>query len=555
MTPLESTAPRPISPSITDVHLYDALGSADRLWVRGRLMIAPDPPLPSAQRGWWNRWGKSPSALSLPTSLGIRTQVSGIELHAEVPVRPEGYFDVTFETELPPSRRGWRMARHQITVSEQTLRACNVVLPVPSKPGIGLVVALPLNFTYEAEGVQRLTQSPLARRLTELLRALHEEHGTDQPIYYLCCVPSEERHRQPELALATTSLGWPNGPIVLMPTRRADAADTVAEGIDRLRWLFAKQLSLVVINQEPATETRFREAVMEQADRAPVTHYAGATQDLRTLQINGERRRSLPRWTARPTRQRRVPRHPIVFLHGMLATTMLRMQIPEDTNYFSHLRPFLRERGIEALYPNVEPTGGVAARAEQLRDLIRHWTDEPVNLIAHSMGGLDARYLIAHLNMANRVASLTTIAAPHHGTAVADWFCLNFRQRVPLLLTLEAFGINVDGFRDCQTDVCRTFNERTPDAPGVRYFSYTASVPSSRVSPLLRRAWNLLTASEGVNDGLVSVHSAVWGQVIGSLTVDHFVQTPDCMIVRPNEHFDAVNFYARLIADLAHRGF
>ncbi len=238
----------------------------------------------------------------------------------------------------------------------------------------------------------------------------------------------------------------------------------------------------------------------------------------------------------------------------MLAMTMLRMQIPEDTNYFSHLRPFLRERGIEALYPNVEPTGGVAERAEQLRDLIRHWTSEPINLVAHSMGGLDARYLITHLGMADQVASLTTVATPHHGTSVADWFCLNFRQRVPLLLTLEAFGINVDGFRDCRTDACRLFNERTPDAAEVRYFSYTASVPSSRVSPLLRRAWNILTPIEGANDGLVSVRSGGWGEVLGMLSVDHFAQTPDGLFVRPGENFDALTFYSRLIEDLAHRG-
>ncbi len=559
MTPLESAVARPATPSITGVHLYDALGSAKRLWVRGRLIVPPESTgalvRPAHSRGWWNRWGKTIPPSSLPPSLQIHTQVGGVDLQAEAPLRSDGYFDISFEAELPPARRGWRMARHQITVAEQTLRACNVVLPVPGTGGAGLIVVLPLKFTYDADGIQRFPESALARRLTELLRALHDEHGAEQPIYYLGCGPIEERHRQPELALATTSLGWPSGPIVLMPALRNEAVTALAAGIDRLRWLFAKQLKFVVINQEPAAEALLGQEVKGKVDRAAVSHYAGTTEDLRTLRINGERRTPLPvRWLARPTRQRCVPRHPVVFCHGMLAMTMLRMQVPEEANYFTHLRPFLRERGIEALYPSVEPTGGVAARAEQLRDLIRHWTDEPINLIAHSMGGLDARFLITHLGMADRVASLTTIAAPHHGTTIADWFCLNFRQRVPLLLTLEAFGINVDGFRDCRTDVCRTFNERTPNVPGVRYFSYTASVPSSRVSPLLRRAWNILTPAEGANDGLVSVRSAVWGQVLGTLSVDHFAQTPDGLFVRPGETFDAVNFYSHLIEDLAHRG-
>ena len=550
----EATALRPTAPTTIDVYMHDTLASANRLWVRGRL-IAPLESSPTVPRGWWSRWGKTPLLPPLASTVHIRTQVGGVDLQADVPLRPDGYFEVTFETELPPVRRGWRMARHQITVAEQTLRSCNVVLAVPAAHANGILVVLPLEFTYEGDGVQRLTESPLAQRLTELLRALHEEHGDEQPIYYLGCIPIEDRQRQAELALATTSLGWPSGPVVLMPALRTDAADALETGVDRLRWLFAKQLDFVVINREPSAESRLREAVEEQPDRAAVAHYAGASEDLRTLRINGEQRMPLPaRWTARPTRLRSVPRHPVVFCHGMLAMTMLRMQIPEDTNYFSHLRPFLRERGIEALYPNVEPTGGVVARAEQLRDLIRHWTHEPVNIVAHSMGGLDARHVISHLGMAEQVVSLTTIATPHRGTAVADWFCLNFRQRVPLLLTLEAFGINVDGFRDCRTDACETFNERTPDAAGVRYFSYTASVPSSRVSPLLRRAWNILTLAEGANDGLVSVRSASWGEVLGSLSVDHFAQTPDGLFVRPGENFDAVNFYAHLIEDLAHRG-
>lgn len=553
MTPSEVLAPGPNA--TLDVHMHDTLASANRLWVRGQLIAPQDASAVAVQRGWWGRWGKAPPPSHMAASLHIRTQVGGVDLQAEVPLRSDGYFEVTFNTELPPARRGWRMARHQITVGDQTLRACNVVLAVPAARGEGVLLVLPLEFTYDEDGVQRLMESPLAERLTELLRALYEEHEGELPVYYLACVPIYDRQRQAELALATTSLGWPTGPVVPIPALRTDVAVALEIGVDRLRWLFDKQLDFTVINREGSVESQLREAVKVRPDRASVSHYAGVEENLRTLRINGEQRVPLlAKWTGRPTRRRSMPRHPVVFCHGMLAMTMLRMQIPEDTNYFSHLRPFLRERGIEALYPNVEPTGGVAARAEQLRDLIRQWTNEPVNLIAHSMGGLDARQVVSHLGMADRVASLTTIATPHRGTAVADWFCLNFRQRVPLLLTLEAFGINVDGFRDCRTDACKTFNELTPDAHGVRYFSYTASVPSSRVSPLLRRAWNILTPAEGANDGLVSVRSAVWGEVLGSLSVDHFAQTPDGLFVHPGENFDAVHFYAHLIEDLAHRG-
>jgi triacylglycerol lipase len=250
-----------------------------------------------------------------------------------------------------------------------------------------------------------------------------------------------------------------------------------------------------------------------------------------------------------------LTRHPLVFCHGMLACTMLRLQLAKDNNYFATLGDFLRERGFQVLCPTVTPTGGVAARAEQLRDQIRRWTDEPVNIIAHSMGGLDARAMITHLSMAERVRSLVTICTPHQGSYLAEWFQANYRRRVPLLVALESLGIDVDGFRDCQPAFCREFNLRTPNAAGVSYFSYGGDVPQSKVSPMLRRAWTLLGKVEGPNDGLVSLASARWNDFLGTLYADHFAQTPDGAFVHPNESFDSVGFFVRLVEDLARRGF
>jgi triacylglycerol lipase len=194
------------------------------------------------------------------------------------------------------------------------------------------------------------------------------------------------------------------------------------------------------------------------------------------------------------------------------------------------------------------------ARAHELRDQIDRWTDEPVNLVAHSMGGLDARYMVTRLNMADRVRSLTTISTPHRGTYLADWFLANFRRRVPLLLAMEALGVNVDGFSDCRPSACRDFNARTPDVERVRYFSYGGAVSAAHVTPVLRRAWNLLTVAEGPNDGMVSVASSRWGEYLGTVHADHFAQTPDLTFVRPGEDFDPLGFYVRLLHDLARRG-
>jgi triacylglycerol lipase len=562
------------------LRLEDALASGRRLWLRGRLVDPDAAPLTSV-RSWWRPWRSTPETPDL--SIRVETQVAGQSLAAETGIGSDGRFEVLFDCDLPPARRGWRVARHRVELEGKEVAGCNLVLTPPEGAAGAVLVVLPLEATRIAESTRAFCDQESAHRLTPLLNALQdsdlrfaicdfglkEKPGVasfpcksqitnrksqidargSRPFYYLAAVDPENGPTQAELALAVTALGWPSGHVVALNAGRVLAPDALVRGVDRLRWVFSGALPLRVLNLEPL----FRPDVADAGDRSPVERYAGE-QDAETLLDSGK---GLPRRApeiCRPLRSAGVPRHPLVFCHGMLAMSLLRMHLPEEGNYFACLRGFLRERGIRAFFPSVAGTAGVATRAAQLRELISDWTDEPVNLIGHSMGGLDARYLITRLGMADRVKSLTTIATPHRGSPVADWAKSHYRDRVPLLLTLEAIGVNVDGFRDCQTDSCVRFNEEVPDQPGVRYFSHGAAVPLSRVTPPLRRAWNIVSATEGPNDGLVSVQSAVWGEYLGTLTVDHFAQTPDGLFVRPGESFDSVGFFARLIEDLARRG-
>ncbi|WP_157210341.1 esterase/lipase family protein [Turneriella parva] len=65
-----------------------------------------------------------------------------------------------------------------------------------------------------------------------------------------------------------------------------------------------------------------------------------------------------------------------------------------------------------------------AARAEEMKQLINLWMAAngytKVNLMGHSQGGLDARYMVANLGMASKVRVLTSIATPHRGAPMAD---------------------------------------------------------------------------------------------------------------------------------------
>ena len=59
----------------------------------------------------------------------------------------------------------------------------------------------------------------------------------------------------------------------------------------------------------------------------------------------------------------------------------------------------------------------------------------PPTVIGHSMGGLDARYMVSRLGMAERVKSLTTVATPHRGSAFADWGVRHFGRRAVQVLS------------------------------------------------------------------------------------------------------------------------
>jgi triacylglycerol lipase len=432
-----------------------------------------------------------------------------------------------------------------VSCAGQSAEACGLALAPREDTRRAVVVLLPLMYTFSPHGAHALARSEWGGRLKDLLHRLHQAPAGPQPVYYLACVPADESVHQAELALAGTALGWPAGHFILLPAGPEAVGETLCEGLDRLRWLFAGTLELQVLNLEPTLTPALASRLGPQDDRAAVA----------SCQMPAAGNGHVAAASLRPVRAALVPRHPVVFCHGMLGYSMIRMQLPEDLNCFAPLREFLRERGVRAFFPQVAPTSGVAERAQQLREQIVGWTNEPVNLIAHSMGGLDARHMIAHLSMGERVRSLTTICTPHRGSYLADWFLANYRNRVPLLLALEALGINIDGFRDCRPGVCAEFNARTPNVAGVHYFSYAGDVPVWRVTPVLRRAWTLLTAVEGPNDAMVSVASARWGEYLGTLCADHFAQTPDGLFVRPGEDFDALGFCCQLVENLARRGF
>jgi hypothetical protein len=162
----------------------EALASANRLWLRGRLVLPGAPPGGHRHRRWWG--GGSGTG---PLTAHLETRVSGTVLEADVPVSADGRFEALLPTELPPARRGWRVARNRLTYAGMSFEACALVLTPAPHATSAVVVVLPLKHTFVPDGAHNLARSAHAHRLTPLLHALHQRAGGAQPAYYLACVP------------------------------------------------------------------------------------------------------------------------------------------------------------------------------------------------------------------------------------------------------------------------------------------------------------------------------------------------------------------------------
>src|SRR5699024_6827713 len=150
-----------------------------------------------------------------------------------------------------------------------------------------------------------------------------------------------------------------------------------------------------------------------------------------------------------------------------------------------------RSHNIMAFSPNIIPYGKIETRAEQwekvINDIVSQKEIKKLNIVAHSMGGLDMRYALSQLNVAPYVESLTTICTPHHGSSLAE---LTLRTPEPIRGKIVDF-LDWMGNRvhpRTQSNVSESveqltrpyleevFNPQVSDVPGIPYYSYSSSV-------------------------------------------------------------------------------
>jgi triacylglycerol lipase len=224
--------------------------------------------------------------------------------------------------------------------------------------------------------------------------------------------------------------------------------------------------------------------------------------------------------------------HGIAPFHRLLPFPSCRDNASDDRfHYYRKIRSTLRSHGFTAFHTRVSWGGSLERRASDFRAEILRITKDfarwpRVHIIAHSMGGLDARCMIHRFRMEDRVASLTTIGTPHLGTAYAD---LGLRKYGFLIQAARPLGLDLTGFRSLSRERCAAFNRTLEDFEehnGVHYQTLAGVQPFHRIFRFFRFSYRVIQRAEGENDGLVSLRSALWKEkyLLGLMDADHINQ-------------------------------
>ncbi len=248
-------------------------------------------------------------------------------------------------------------------------------------------------------------------------------------------------------------------------------------------------------------------------------------------------------------------KYPVVLVHGLGARSTY-----GPIEYFYGLPGLLKKSKNQIFIANLTAWQTIQHRAEQLRDQInRAFPEGKVNLVGHSMGGLDARYLTSQLDFSERVASITTIGTPHRGTSAGD-LATGLLPRSAFSLAdriLQFLDSSSGALMQITRHYCLgEFAALAPKMPNVGYFSATTAIAEPIVKNSLPIFWlshGFLKKTEGDNDGFVSVESAMWGDHICTHSGDHYAQIGQ--FLGRSRGMNYIGFYNEIFKHLKKEGF
>ncbi len=263
-------------------------------------------------------------------------------------------------------------------------------------------------------------------------------------------------------------------------------------------------------------------------------------------------------------------KYPVVLVHGVAYRDDVRI-----LKYWSNIPQIIKNNGGKVFLANQNAFNSHAENAilikEKIIDILKETKSEKVNLIAHSKGGLESRYMITKLNMADKIASLTTISSPHQGSSLADSIVTflqnkNLTSKANKLANFYAklIGDNnpkaLKAAEDLTVSYMKNFNKSVLNMPQVYYQSYGSIINENYPLWIVKIQHKLMKKAEGENDGIVSINSCKWGNFRGVVKskeeygISHF-DIVGMKFVSKSSSFDAEKFVFEIIKDLKERGY
>jgi triacylglycerol lipase len=260
-------------------------------------------------------------------------------------------------------------------------------------------------------------------------------------------------------------------------------------------------------------------------------------------------------------------KYPVLLVHGAGARDKI-----FNINYWGRIPKKMAQCGIEVYHGKTDAWDTIEYNAlilkKRLEEIIKESGVEKVNIIAHSRGGLEARYLISSLGQFAKTASLTTISTPHRGVKA-----MNIALDLPMpLYKITAFFVNIwyKIFGDNKPDfyassrqlaerTCVEFNSANKDNPLVFYQIFAAKMKHFFSDPFFIIMNPFLRLTDGENDGLCPVESAKWGNFKGIITTQGVFGISHLGIIDAYrikyKGVDIPGFYLSILEDLAAKGY
>ena len=267
-------------------------------------------------------------------------------------------------------------------------------------------------------------------------------------------------------------------------------------------------------------------------------------------------------------------KYPLLLVHGM------GFRDRKHLCYWGRVPKALEAEGARVFFGHQDSVGSVESNAgiiaKSLDRILEATGSDKVNILAHSKGGLEARYLINH-GYQDKVASVTTIDTPHHGSKTVDFLMKAPRWMVKTAAKGTDIWMKILGDRnpdsyDCfelfTTKTAEQFNKDNPAPENIYCQSYAFKCKGSFSDPVFCITYPVIRRFDGDNDGMVSVASAKWENFKGVHTAPsrRGISHADVVDLRrrrftsripssDGEVSDIANFYVNVVRELKEMGY